>query len=167
MPQLNSDCGHCQDHINTFIFWQLLSPTTHSTALEECIETWQKTDRLTRDNGLFCQTCYQTIDCTQEAVVFRFAEVIIVMLKRFNGSGTHGPRNNMVVSYPLEFSSGLFAVEDTGIYDLIGIAYYAGTATFGHYTWIGLYCIVRDFTDHNQWYHISDSCVTLTSMNNS
>jgi ubiquitin C-terminal hydrolase len=64
ISHLNSDCGNRQDHINTFIFWQLPLPTTHSTTLEECIETWRKTYRLTGDNGLFCPTCYRTVDCT-------------------------------------------------------------------------------------------------------
>lgn len=146
-------CGYRELISEPLVFWALsLPPGGSSLTLDDCIRFWQKEQRLTGDNAMWCDRCQCEESVTRKAQVARFAPVLVIQLKRFSQGYGGLTKNETRLSYPLRFEASRYSQRSSGTYELTGVICHAGTLSGGHYT-----ALVRD---GSQWYDISDSSVT-------
>jgi ubiquitin C-terminal hydrolase len=151
-------CGH-EDYVDEpLVFWSLPLPRADGQlTLHNCIELWQSAEPMVADNGMYCDSCEKVEDVVRQVMVWRFAPVLVIHLKRFELSEGQLQKSTIPVHYPLEFNPRRYArcpEQSPATYDLIAVVCHLGTLDSGHY-----WCILRDRFVMDVWYSVSDADV--------
>jgi ubiquitin carboxyl-terminal hydrolase 8 len=145
-------CGYVE-HINEpLVFWTLSFPSNRSPSLDECIRLWMQEQELTGDNAMWCDRCQREQTLKRKCKVVRFANVLVIQLRRFTQKWGGLTKDNRPLSYPLSFKPGKLFEVRTQDYELTCVICHSGTLSGGHYT-------ARVRGPGSQWYEISDDFV--------
>jgi ubiquitin carboxyl-terminal hydrolase 2/21 len=123
-----------------------------SVSLESCLETFASSEVLDANNKWKCDHCKQLVQATKESKIYKCPPVLIIHLKRFEGSGWSSRKLTTAVSYPDVLDTNMFTGHANGArYKLIGAVFHGGSLTGGHYTSAAL------DQRENTWYYYNDS----------
>lgn len=153
-------CGVC-NHVSIAFdpFWDLSLPIPQSSSsffgrmlgrdddvtLEDCFSFFTKPEELTGDNKAYCSKCKTHQKSTKKMEIFRFPEILVVHLKRFNFSKYSRDKITTTVNFPLTSLdiSKFKAKESLGhnsssdrhnyaVYDLFAVSNHSGGMGGGH-----------------------------------
>lgn len=169
LSRVASTCTLCQNISNSFDIFQILQlsiPIKDGVkadfTLENCLDDFIKSEELDEDNMLECSKCLQKNKANKQTLVWRFPDIIVMQIKRFDDIRLDKKITNMV-SYPIELDVEKYIDPKSPFkvntkYSLFGINCHINlgrgtfnTINFGHYTSIVL-------NRHNDtWYVFDDN----------
>lgn len=136
---------------------------SHGITLDDCLDTFSKTEVLSEADAWYCSRCKTHRRATKTIELWKTPDIFTIHLKRF--SSYHGFRDKLadVVQFPItgldlitriHKSSDKTIEKDGLIYDLFAVDNHYGGLGGGHYT-----AYAKNFVD-DKWYYFDDSRVT-------
>jgi ubiquitin carboxyl-terminal hydrolase 8 len=130
----------------------ILRKSMQPISLESCLEGFTASEVLDADNEWKCDKCKKMVRATKRSGVHKCSTVLIIHLKRFEGSGWRSKKVGTPVTYPDVLDSSMVTGHANGArYKLIGAVFHGGTLYGGHYT------AAAFDQKENQWYAYNDS----------
>jgi ubiquitin C-terminal hydrolase len=146
-----SKCKYGSISCDPFLSLNLPSPESFSRAeVEDMLEIYFKPTVL--PSSYICENCKKTGCCSQKIEIFRFPQVLVLQVKRFQVNAFSRTRLNTEVRMREELSLKSFACEQgegPKNYWLKGISHHTGTLYFGHY--------IAECKEETGWYCFDDS----------
>lgn len=131
-------CRHVSVKFDAFMFLSLPIPESGRPSIQQCLERFSKTEKLTGSDRWTCPKCKKARDAERTLQLWRVPPLLIIHLKRFKSEGRWKSKLQTNVTYPLE---GLDLREYTKgprkqpPYRLIAVTNHQGASTdSGHYT---------------------------------
>jgi ubiquitin C-terminal hydrolase len=152
------ECGYRRIVRDPFAILSLPIPTSNGKAvdLNQCLEAFCEKETLDRGNLWHCEKCHRDVQASKRTRIQSCPPILIVHLKRFEGSGWHAKKKATPISYPDFIDVDLVTGSHNGPkYELIGAVFHNGTITAGHYTAAAL------DQKQKQWYSYNDSRATM------
>ena len=154
------NCGNVEAVFDPFVFLSVPIPkrSFSGTTLQKCLDSFCTSDTLDADNKWRCDKCHQKVQATKKTGIQECAQVLIIHLKRFSGSGYSSSKIDTSVDYPDILESRSFCNnKDSRSYKLIGAVFHHGSIGGGHYTSAAIDPNTGD------WYNFNDSTATKIS----
>jgi ubiquitin C-terminal hydrolase len=120
--------------------------------LERCLEAFTEREVLDVNNKWKCEQCGKMVQAIKRSGIQRAPAVLVVHLKRFEGSGWSARKIATPVSYPDLLDVGVLTGHRAR-YKLIGAVLHDGTCYGGHYTAVAFDQI------GGKWHYYNDSQV--------
>ena len=153
----NTECPSC-NYVSSvhdpFMFMSVPIPSKlyGKVKLTECLRTFEQVDQLDENNKWECDGCHRKVCATKRMGIYRCAQILIIHLKRFSGSGYFSSKIETEVDYPDILDTSPFVSEGHGAkYQLIGAVFHSGSLGGGHYTSAALDQV------SDKWYNFNDS----------
>ena len=149
---INNDKG--THSISTEIFYNLIlhipKKDNKSVDIYNCIEHKLKAEKMTGDNKWFNDKTNTYMEVSKETKIWKFPEVLLIMLSRFNYDGS---KNEDLVEFyeTIDLTKYVEGYKKDSYYDLIGVCNHIQTSFIGHYT--------SFFKHDNTWFHSNDEIV--------
>jgi ubiquitin carboxyl-terminal hydrolase 8 len=125
---------------------------SRTISLESCLDAFANSEVLDANNKWRCDRCGQLVQATKESRIYKCAQVMIIHVKRFEGTGWSSKKVTTPISYPDVLDTSIFTGHANGArYKLIGAVFHGGSLTGGHYTSAAL------DQRENAWYYYNDS----------
>eukprot|EP00474_Spongospora_subterranea_P011090 CRZ11548.1 hypothetical protein [Spongospora subterranea] len=122
-------------------FWdlslQIKTKATTSRSLEECFDIFTNEDIL---SSYYCAKCKSHVKAKKMMSIYRFPQVLVLHLKRFEYSSISQCKLDIMINFPLRGLnlSKFSAVSDRSpVYDLVAVSNHYGSLSGGHYTATG------------------------------
>ena len=154
-------CGHCKHiHINyqPFAVWEVPLPREGDIALEDAFSNSMLPETLTEWK---CSECKMTSPSERTIKLWKFPQLFVVCLKRFQHVNGVLVKNNVHVDIPqvIEmFPLNLAASSEKGVtYTLRSLAVHHGDLHYGHY-----YAMV---SNGDKWFRVDDDVVQTSPFN--
>jgi len=112
------------------------------TELNDCYRDYKARIKLENDNLYYCEKCKENRIASKRTEIIYWPKHLIIVLKRFNQTGTKVLKNNNEINVPLIWRN----------YKLKGIVFHSGSLFGGHYVYIGNY--------NNQWLLFDDNHIS-------
>jgi ubiquitin C-terminal hydrolase len=126
-----------------------------TVSLQSCLEAFTEKEVLDTKNTWKCEGCEKMVQATKRMGVHKCSAILVIDLKRFEGSGWASKKISTAVSYPDLLDNSVLTGRANGAkYKLIGAVFHGGTCYGGHYT-----AAVLD-QKLGKWYSYNDSQVT-------
>ena len=134
-----------------------------ATPLEAYLGAFVAEEALAASEAWECPACGETSQAVKRIELFRFPQILVVQLKRFQTRASrlglvHTSKIETLVDFPLTGLDVGRVVSGEGggaVYDLVGVINHFGVASGGHYT---AYAQTR-----GEWYEFNDSRVSRVS----
>lgn len=132
-------CGKKKLTYETFSILSLPIPNVPNCNIMECFRQFFRPHQLLSPNQWFCESCKQNTDSTQQYLMTKKPQMLIIQLKRFNN---HLNKNNCFIQYPVildEKYTGFSEPSGTNgspmfKYQLYSVVCHRGSINAGHYT---------------------------------
>ncbi len=154
-------CIECNNEVQSFEPFNILSlpiPMSESATLNECLDTFSKSEKLEGDEQYYCNKCNKKNDAMKKIYIWEMPEILIIQFKRFNHHKGRSTKNNCNISYPvtrLKLDNNHHEYKRQNYeFNLTGVVYHMGSLNGGHYI---------AFTQNpmtSKWYRYNDSNVT-------
>jgi ubiquitin carboxyl-terminal hydrolase 35/38 len=112
------------------------------TELNDCYREYKARIKFENDNLYHCEKCNENRIASKRTEVIYWPKHLIIVLKRFNHTGTKVLKNNNEIVVPLIWRN----------YNLKGIVFHSGSLFGGHYVYIGNY--------NNKWLLFDDNHIS-------
>lgn len=121
-----------------------------SVDIYNCIEHKLKSEKMVGDNKWFNDKTNTYMEVLKETKIWKFPEVLLIMLSRFNYDGS---KNNDIVEFyeTIDLTKYVEGYKKDSYYELIGVCNHIQTSLIGHYT-----CF---FKQDGNWFHSNDEIV--------
>ena len=151
---------HIYKHLNKyFTYYSFFQKTPHkpSVTLDDCFESLEKEEKLTGDNQMYCDKCYQMSDAINGDMICSSPKILILVLNRGKGNCF-----DCDVKFDYKLDIGKFNENKNEVsnnYDLIGVISHLGESSMsGHFL---AFC--KHFDD--KWYCFNDGIVSPLNSN--
>jgi ubiquitin carboxyl-terminal hydrolase 2/21 len=150
-------CRHQETREEPLATWEVAMPRlwfwSSCLKLESCTKEYVKEETLSGANKPLCSVCDERKEARRRTTIVRVGQVLIIVLKRFSGSGARIAKNNTAVTYPGVLELEELTETQKGRYTLTGVVFHTGSLQGGHY----VAAAMDTFGD--AWYHFDDSRV--------
>jgi len=129
------DGSHQSSSPEPFFNLSLPIPNKKKVTLMDCFDEYTKEELLDEDNMVTNEKTGKKENCKKQLMFFKFPDVLIIILKRFDNNGR---RKNTMVDIPLaNLNLEKYMIgykENHSNYELYGVCNHIGTHMGGHYT---------------------------------
>jgi len=142
---------------------QTLVAERSTISLQDCIELFTHTEKLSQEDAWYCNRCQDHVLATKKFDLWSVPEVLVIHLKRFQYTRHWREKISTVVDFPLRgLDMSQFIIDESVLpedctYDLFAVSNHSGGLGGGHYTAYVLH------EESGRWYDCNDAWVSEAS----